>query len=455
MTQQKNHGIITANCISQPSPNSDTKEASLIKSHDAARTTVQDAPKKKKAKKPHHGKKVIAVLLCIVLFFEALYCFVVFTDIPLIKNLREAYIGTALSTMNHQWLAKLFLPSYQVEQMQARIDYGKGAQNNIISNRPAPSATTDGTGVTEPDEPTDVTEPPVEQTAEEAFYELFWELNRTSFEDYLQAHPDTLRNGWENIYINEAGLYDDGTEIYTSMGEQVLAIDAKNQVLLVRVQGTGYQGVLAIAKDPAQLRCAPSAGIGSYGQFLETITENHNGVLAMNGSGFIDPNGSGNGGLIAGYAMSEGKSYGTHYGGGYKRIELTQDNKMYVADAYSDVASDVTDATEFYPALIVDGQVLITDDALWGINPRACIGQSERGEILMMVIEGRLVDRSMGTGLISCCEILKRHEGYNAINLDGGTTAVMWFDGEYVTMCSNREIQSRYLPNAWVYGNYD
>lgn len=399
--------------------------------------------------------KIIAVLLCIVLFFEALYCFVVFTDISLIKNLREAYISTALSTMSHQWLAKLFLPSYQVEQMQARIDYGKEAQNNVISSRPTPAAPTNGSSVTESNEPTDVTEPPVGQTAEDAFYELFWELNRTSFEDYVQKHPGVLDNGWENIYINEAGLYDDGTDIYTSMGEQVLAIDAKNQVLLVRVQGTGYQGVLAVAKDPSQLRCAPSKGIGSYGQFLETIIENNNGVLGMNGSGFIDPDGVGNGGQIAGYAMSEGVSYGSHYGGGYKRIELTQDNKMYVADADSDVAADVTDATEFYPALIVDGQVLITDDALWGINPRACIGQSERGEILMLVIEGRLVDRSMGTGLISCCEILKRHEGYNAMNLDGGTTAVLWFDGEYVTMCSNRDISSRYLPNAWVYGNYE
>ena len=60
-------------------------------------------------------------------------------------------------------------------------------------------------------------------------------------------------NGWDNIYINEAGLNDDGTDIYTAMGERVLAVDAKNKILLVRVEGSGYQGVLAIAKDPSQL----------------------------------------------------------------------------------------------------------------------------------------------------------------------------------------------------------
>lgn len=45
-----------------------------------------------------------AVLLTIVLALEGLYCFVVFTDIPAIKSLREAYIETAMNTLSHQWL---------------------------------------------------------------------------------------------------------------------------------------------------------------------------------------------------------------------------------------------------------------------------------------------------------------------------------------------------------------
>ena len=39
-----------------------------------------------------------------------------------------------------------------------------------------------------------------------------------------------------------------------------------------------------------------------------------------------------------------------------------------------------------------------------------------------------------------------------ALNLDGGTSAVLWYDGEYVTKCSNTSITSRMLPNAWLYG---
>ena len=39
-----------------------------------------------------------------------------------------------------------------------------------------------------------------------------------------------------------------------------------------------------------------------------------------------------------------------------------------------------------------------------------------------------------------------------AMNLDGGTSAILWYDGEYVTRCSNTALpEGRTLPNAFVY----
>lgn len=420
---------------------------------------LPDGKKSKKKRKKNRKLRIITILLCVVLFFEAAYCFLVFTDISTIKYWREVYIDTAMSTLSHQWLATSFLPEYMVNNQQLKNEYINLSGVGHNSERPKP--TDPGTTV-EPTEPSS-TEPvdPHSDAAQEAFYETFWELNRTSFEEYLDDHPDVLQNGWDAIYINEAGLDDEGTSIYTSMGEQVLAIDAKNKVLLIRVagskEGNGYQGVLAVAKDPAQLRCGPSAGIGSYGQTLGELVERNDGVLGIVGSGFIDPNGNGSGGIVAGYVMCNGTSYGTHdLRAGTKRLELTQDNKLYVIDSFEPVASDVTDAVEFAPALIVDGELMVSGFSGWGgVHPRAAIGQSERGEILMLVIEGRMVGRSIGTDIEECAEILKRHKCYTAMNLDGGTSAVMWYDGEYVTKCSNTSISSRLLPNAWVYGYSD
>ena len=212
--------------------------------------------------------------------------------------------------------------------------------------------------------------------------------------------------------------------------------------------------MLAIAKDPSQLYNAPSAYIGSWGQQLEAIASAHDAVLGMTGSGFIDADGNGSGGELAGYAMSQGESYGEHYVvTGYKRVELRESNLLYVTDASAPVAADTTDAVEFWPALVVDGEPAVENyEAFNGIQPRACIGQSEKKEILMLVIEGRMPTRSYGTTIETCTDILMRHKAYQALNLDGGTSAVLWYDGEYVTKCSNTSITSRMLPNAWLYG---
>lgn len=422
----------------------------------------EDLPKakKKKTPRPYRGMRIAAILLSIVLFCESIYCVFAFSDIPFCVDLRNMYIDTALDTMQSRWLADYFLPRYIVAERERMKDSLGLQQYGQNSTRPEPTQPPavirdDPTDTDSEVDPTAPTEP--EQDPMEAFYELYWELNRTSFENYIDDHPEVLDNGWENIYINEAGLNDSGTSIYTSMGEQVLAIDVPNKLLLVRVQGSGYLGVLAIGKDPAQLRCEASEGIGSYGQKVGTIVDNSGGVLGMSANGFYDPNGGGNGGIIAGFAICEGKEYGYHYTRyGYKRIELTQDNRMYIIDSNQPVASDVTDACEFEPGLIIDGEFAVGGWYDWNANnPRACLGQSEYGEVLMLMIEGRQIGRSIGTDVETCAYILKRHKAYNAMNLDGGASAVMYYHGEYVTQCSNTNIDSRYLPNAWVYGNYE
>lgn len=431
----------------------------------AGRKNKQPKPSgKQKKENPYLGLKVAAIILSIVLFCELLYCVVVFSNIPFCVNMRTMFIDTALDTMTHRWLADYTMPKYMVAQReQAKVLAGQ-QQFGQNSKRPKPAQPTVAqeelpSESVEPEDPQKPLKPekpekPDVNADEEAFYDLYWELNRSSFEAYLDEHPEVLANGWNNIYINEAGIYDDGTSIYTSMGEQVLAIDVPNKLLLLRVQGSGYLGILAVGKDPAQLRCEASTHIGSFGQPMGEMVTSHNGVIGITANGFLDPEGNGNGGTITGYSMCGGKDYGYHYREPkYKRIELTEDNKMYITDTLNPVASDVTDAAEFEPSLIVDGEMTVGGFYDWNSNnPRACIGQSARDEILMLVIEGRQLGRSIGCDVETCANILMRHEAYTAMNMDGGTSAIMWYDGEYVTKCSNQNISSRYLPNAWVYG---
>ena len=294
------------------------------------------------------------------------------------------------------------------------------------------------------------------QVTEDDFYDVFWELDRDSMQTYLDEHPETLANGWAGININESGLNQSGTSIRTTMGEQVLAVNFREKVLLVRVEGEKYRGVLAVAKVPARLSVEMSEGLGSYGQTVGEIAEAHGGLLSMTCNGFLDPDGQGNGGDLAGFAMSDGVAYGAHYtytdDFPYARFEILTDNTVCIRRSDEEVRADCRDATEFNPALIIDG--VIFQSSYWTSEaPRACIGQSGRGEMLLLVIEGRMLDDGiLGTSVNECSAILARHGAVQAMNVDGGTSAILWYDGQCVTRCCNLALPSgRALPNAFVY----
>ena len=294
----------------------------------------------------------------------------------------------------------------------------------------------------------ETTEPQEDQRA--LFYETFRELDPEATDAWLATHPEYFSGDYTAIAVNQAWLTDQGLDLETVYGHQVLAIDAKEGILIVRVWLNNSRGVLAIAKDPSRLHLCASETMGVKGERIGSIAQRNNGVLAMTGSGFIDPNGAGNGGQIAGYCMCDGEKYGRPMGWNYARFELTESNWAVVTHADGSPSQYTTDCMEFTPALLIDGE--LQDPGIWtGENPRACIGQSENGDILMMGVEGRFKD-SPGCSVLECAKVLQQYGGQNAINVDGGTTAIVWYRGEPIIRCSNRNTpEGRYLPNAWVY----
>ena len=288
-------------------------------------------------------------------------------------------------------------------------------------------------------------------TAEDIFFELFWELDRDSVKDYMEEHPEALENGWAGIDINESGLDDEGTEMKTIYGDQVLAINAAEGIMLARVYLSSNQsrGVLAICKDTSRLSLCAADTLGIIGQTAGRICDANDGILAITGSAFIDIDGAGNGGEISGLAVCDGETYGTRLSGTAKRLELRDDNKMYIVDSDSEVGEGTRDACEFQPAVIIDGEVMSSE---WNSpNPRAVLGQTSRLETMMVVVEGRLSD-SLGCGVEDIAEKMLEYGCVQALNLDGGTSAIMYYEGEYITRCSNTALPGgRTLPTAWVY----
>ena len=344
---------------------------------------------------------------------------------------------------------------------QARIDLSGAHGDAVCEFTAAPEQT-------EPEEPpvdTEAPQPveddpeapqPVEDDPEASFQMAFPMLNYASFQRYLAEHPETLADGWAHIRINEAGFDDAGTSIETRQGDQVLAIDAEYGILLVRAAGEGYRGVLAICRYPELLRLEMAENYGAEGELAGNIASDHGGILAMNANGFLDPNGGGDGSQLAGWCMSNGEGHGTHFAGeAYQRIELSENGlDCRIVPASDPVGEGTYSAAEFMPALIRDGEKL--ENQYWtGEQPRACFGAGDQG-IYMLVIEGRYPDEGIrGTSVNTCADILLAYGCRNAVNMDGGSSAILWYDGEYITQSSSAPLRytgGRPLPNAWVYG---
>ena len=400
--------------------------------------------------------------LCLYLALAIIYLLCVFSNFPFIKKYREIWIDTAMSTMRHQGLATYYIPAPIVEEVTARTKKAEEAQvgdntkdvpkqeADLFADDPLEAmrkAGENGDGSDLFSQDINFYDLPEEQ---QRFFARFYELDIKSTLDYLKDHPEAVANGYDHLFINNSAIGAGGTSIRTKLGEKVLAIDTDNRVLLLEVDCDGSRGVLAVAKDPSRLHLFAATTLPGMGQTAGVIAQNNGGILAMTGSGFIDEGGVGMGGEIAGYAMCGGREYGTHFGWGSKRLELREDNWLYLVDAFERTTPGTTDAMEFHPGLLINGNLL--DPQGWtSQNPRACIGQSSRGEILMLCVEGRTV-ANPGCSVVVCANVLKQHDGLNAINCDGGTTAIMWYRGNPVIRCSNAAIpQGRYLPNAWVY----
>ena len=429
----------------------------------------QKLRKKKRRKRRRHPvlSAVSHGLLVFLTVFSLAYLVAVYSDIPLVTRVRTMYIQSAMNTLNHKWMATAIIPGsiidsvmrtqYEAAEAAMGVESNWGAvevQELPVLEAPVivPAVLEDGFEVL-PDSTEEQSTGVVHESdsEEDLFFGLFWELDRSSFKAYLEEHPGTLDNGWYGININEAGLDDAGTSIETIHGDQVLAVNAKDGIILIRVWLSENQsrGILAICKDTSRLSLCPADTLGVIGQTAGRICESNGGILAITGSAFIDPEGVGNGGEISGLAVCSGKVFGSRLLEDSKRLELRNDNRMYIMDSASELGEGTRDACEFQPAMIVDGTIL---DTTWnGLEPRAVLGQSEKLETMMVILEGRYAD-SLGCGVEYVAAKMRQYGCVQAMNLDGGTSAIMYYDGEYVTRCSNPDLPGgRTLPTAWVY----
>ncbi len=223
-------------------------------------------------------------------------------------------------------------------------------------------------------------------------------------------------------------------------------------IIVVPVKGAGYSGVMMVVLDPSRviLGSDPYSYWG-HGFTVEEFVERYDAVAGINAGGFLDPNGTGNGSTPDSTVVVDGEIYFSEFGCSDGIAAIDGNHILHVARNMSReelIENDIRYAVSYGPVLISNGEPADPESLTESLNPRTAIGQRSDKAMLLLVIDGRQVS-SMGAKFQDEIEIMQRFGAVNAINLDGGSSSVLWFEGGYINKTAS-VIGIRPVPTSFL-----
>ena len=279
-------------------------------------------------------------------------------------------------------------------------------------------------------------------------------INKIMSENYIEQNTETIN--LDDIVVNDTDLF---SKRYTNKyDKEIFTKTEGNDVFkLIRISEPMFKGWLTVIYDPSDVELAVSSKLGRAGQNVSTLTRDNGGIIGINGGGFEDLDGWGNGSIPYGAIIKNGELIWNHEGGSGGLIGFTKDHKMYLTwkSPEEAIADGMMEAVDFGPFLIVNGNVSkIHGDGGWGTAPRTVIAQRKDGVVLFLVIDGRMPGYSLGATMNDVIEVLLRYKAYNAANLDGGASTTMSVNGSlWNNPYVGGEYGGRTVSNAWIVTN--
>ncbi len=356
---------------------------------------------------------VLCVLLCMIVVGYTVF---VFVPIPFVRKWRDIYIGTAMTTGDHQWLATYFIPSGIIDEVMNENTIDTDVIGGIEHLTRPVDTEEEHTG-----EPVGTESEPVEtQPIEEL---------------------DIL--GLKNLTVG--GL--------DYAGNEVTLVDEEEGLFISKIDRGTYKGLVMLVDDPSRVFVGTTPEKTTRGYRIGEMMEYYGDVIAgVNASGFSDPNDSGDGSDIIGFCMSQGESWG-NYVSYMASIVFTEDDKLVVG-VFNDWESyGIRDGMQFGPVLVANGEINIKAGAAasFGLHPRTAIGQRADGAIVLLVIDGRDLTHSIGCTIEDMATIMMEYNAENAGCCDGGSSCVLAYDGEVLNKNSSANPKyGRRMPNAFL-----
>ncbi len=213
--------------------------------------------------------------------------------------------------------------------------------------------------------------------------------------------------------------------------KMILQHDEGAEYKILEIKEDGYSGYMVVIYDPSRLDLVLTNS--SYGEYMSDFAKRVNAEVAVNGGGTYGFS-SNNTLWGKGSAIIDGKLV-RNRGIIEPFIGLTYDNILVLRKCTANEAMSVGYrwATIFSPYLIVNGvKSQFSGNGGYGYQPRTAIGQRKDGVILLAVIDGRGSNGSNGASMVQLANLFEKYGAYNAANLDGGGSTMLYEKGEIV-----------------------
>ena len=287
----------------------------------------------------------------------------------------------------------------------------------------------------------------LDEVTDNEFYKTFSILDKKTVEDYLAKNPDLLKNGYQALFIDKVDMMNTPTGIKTTIGDDVLAIDAVNKIIVIGrdvVNGSSTSKVkLALVYDQTELDMSLVRDL-SYWDIIEKHAKNTGAILAINASS---------------YNWSNSGSYAILYGAVkwhdqvFRKANNTNNLIMLDKDGTLSIGSNMDgayNAVEMMPILIKNGTVMYVDHSKDVRSAQTAIGQTEDGVTLMLVGSGGVYGSKLGVTESEILKIMQDYKAYNASILSGGSRSIMYWNGRIVTESVGYDDAGVRLPNAFI-----
>lgn len=232
---------------------------------------------------------------------------------------------------------------------------------------------------------------------------------------------------------------DEGTQNSGPVADEWGLVDEDGDGIIIEpVKGEGYSGYMMVVKDPSRvIMGSVPTSFGGRGYTVAEMVAQFDAVAGINAGGFYDPDGTGNGSIPETLVVYDGEVYYEGKGTRAGFVGFDSNYIMHVANTITSTeikARDIQYGVCFGPVLVANGEPC--DVNISGVNPRTAIGQRSDGAVLMLVIDGRQVI-SLGATHQDLIDIFMDFGAVNACNLDGGSSTLMWYGGDYVNNCAS------------------